>query len=546
MLVLQKQIEENDMFKRKMSDVYKHMHHKGILAQGLEVCWHKEKKTLVVPLEDKCVEVPATRYFVSKQGTVPKPNEDTVRLADVYRFMPIPLKIPEWKEQERECLRNALLEEVVQLKLTNMYRSKQQQNKTSNSIVDGGSNEGANGDSDGDGDGDDLDLGMDLAAAYTALQTCRRDMDLSQGDDRELLGKVDWEKVTQKVAMAGYSERDVEECKFQWYCNEDPKLMKGKDKDEDAATNANANANANGKGGGASASTLTVEEGNRLLDIAQKYSMKDWDRILAELSPADENIKPMACLKYFQEHRTNRSIVHKWSEDEDKLLKAAVEEYERENKTHWNKWVIVANSVPNKSARQCLQRWRNYNMKINNEQATGNPKYTREWSSEEDLALKNLVEEHGPKWKKVSQGIPNKTDRQCRQRYIHINPNLKQTEWTEKEKFQLNDVVIANYHANLGRIKWADVGQEMQRCRNLCRKRWHRISTTYFGATLRELIKECVMEVLEEAHRSWKQQKQQHQRNSTNTKIKTTPLVKAVVLAPAATEENNQRKKWLY
>ena len=75
---------------------------------------------------------------------------------------------------------------------------------------------------------------------------------------------------------------------------------------------------------------------------------------------------------------------------------------------------------------------------------------------------------------------------------------MKQTEWTEEEKFKLNEVVIDNYQKNLGKIKWADVGRAMQRCRNLCRKRWHRISAAYFGSTVREFVKECVTEVLAE------------------------------------------------
>ncbi|EDR29448.1 hypothetical protein, conserved [Entamoeba dispar SAW760] len=62
-------------------------------------------------------------------------------------------------------------------------------------------------------------------------------------------------------------------------------------------------------------------------------------------------------------------------------------------------------------------------------------KIVRPWKKEEDELLLQAVEEFGTKrWHLVAQRIPNRTRKQCRERYCnHLDPDIIKVPWTEKE-----------------------------------------------------------------------------------------------------------------
>jgi Myb-like DNA-binding domain len=58
----------------------------------------------------------------------------------------------------------------------------------------------------------------------------------------------------------------------------------------------------------------------------------------------------------------------------------------------------------------------------------------RIWTIEEDEMLKNLIVEHGTSnWTKVGESFPERTGKQCRERwYNHLDPCVKKGEWTSE------------------------------------------------------------------------------------------------------------------
>jgi len=99
-----------------------------------------------------------------------------------------------------------------------------------------------------------------------------------------------------------------------------------------------------------------------------------------------------------------------WTLEEDRRLIAAIYLYGDEN---WNQ---ISNFVGNNRKRsQCSQRWnRGLHPNISKKQ----------WSPNEDAQLLSLVEQNGDKaWAKISSHMGNRSDVQCRYRYVQLKKN---------------------------------------------------------------------------------------------------------------------------
>lgn len=78
------------------------------------------------------------------------------------------------------------------------------------------------------------------------------------------------------------------------------------------------------------------------------------------------------------------------------------------------------------------------------------PQYSRMWTVEEDQKLAEGVEAHGAKnWKRIAaEFVPSKDHLQCWHRWKErVDPSLSKEKWTEAERQQLRDLVIAQYLA---------------------------------------------------------------------------------------------------
>jgi len=128
-------------------------------------------------------------------------------------------------------------------------------------------------------------------------------------------------------------------------------------------------------------------------------------------------------------------IVKKWTEEEDELLRKAVELNVSKN------WKTIAKSVPGRNEQQCIQRWKNV-LACNFKKGA--------WSPEEDQILWSIIEAHKGQdddgWDKDAARALNRTPKQCRERWENaMNPNLCNKEFTKEE-----DDVILSLHDKLG------------------------------------------------------------------------------------------------
>jgi hypothetical protein len=121
-----------------------------------------------------------------------------------------------------------------------------------------------------------------------------------------------------------------------------------------------------------------------------------------------------------------------WTGMEDVRLLAGIHEFGQE------KWCAVAKFVGNgRTGAQCSQRWRRgLDPKISHNQ----------WTPEEDSRLLNLVTTHGLKsWMKISTQLGNRSDVQCRYRYLVIQKRriaqANSEEPASKEEEKLDEAV---------------------------------------------------------------------------------------------------------
>jgi hypothetical protein len=102
----------------------------------------------------------------------------------------------------------------------------------------------------------------------------------------------------------------------------------------------------------------------------------------------------------------------KWMEEEDNLLSHTVEVARSQGKINWR---IIAEKVPNRTSKQCRERWNHY---ISPEVRRDN------FSNDEDRKLEALITKYGTKWSKIAKEMPGRTENSVRARYQGLRIKL--------------------------------------------------------------------------------------------------------------------------
>jgi hypothetical protein len=209
----------------------------------------------------------------------------------------------------------------------------------------------------------------------------------------------------------------------------------------------------------------TKDEDNKLMKAAEKYGGKNWDAIAA-LVPSRTRSQ---CAGRWHDaldpsiRRTGRT--GKWTEDEDKTLKDAVEKHGGKN------FEAVSLMVPGRTKKQCTNRWYNA-LDPSVERATGR---TDVWAIEDDNKLRDAVERHGEEnWKPIAALLPGRTKTQCCSRWQNaVDPRIDHTaprtgRWTADEDNKLKEAA-----AKYGGQNWDAVAESVpSRSTRQCRDRW--------------------------------------------------------------------------
>lgn len=83
---------------------------------------------------------------------------------------------------------------------------------------------------------------------------------------------------------------------------------------------------------------------------------------------------------------------------------------------------------------------------------SSSPKPKRLWTAQEDAVLRDLAGRHPENWNAISEALPARTGKQCRERWLnHLRPDIRKGNWTEWE-----DSVIVAEQARRGN-RWSEI-----------------------------------------------------------------------------------------
>ena len=100
-------------------------------------------------------------------------------------------------------------------------------------------------------------------------------------------------------------------------------------------------------------------------------------------------------------------------------------------------WSALAKFLPNRTARQCRER---YNLYLRDD-VSNTP-----WTDEEDELLIRLYSQMGPKWSLMTQNFTNRTANNIKNRFKQHQRHLKRHSWLGGSKGVISDQIVLTHY----------------------------------------------------------------------------------------------------
>lgn len=249
---------------------------------------------------------------------------------------------------------------------------------------------------------------------------------MSQRELETNLEGLDWTR----VAALYVPTRSADDCRIQWTTSQHPLISHGR---------------------------FSGEETKQLVRIVERHGARGhWISVAEEL---DTNRTAWQCLRAYREQVGRTVTGGKWTGEEDRLLLEGVQMYGTAEC-----WTEISEMLDGRTPTQCVHRW---NKTLDPAKRTGR------WTEEEDAWLLAAVRRCGSaNWSIIRDFVPERTDVQCRERYMNIlDPALRHESFTPQEDAALERAVREH-----GEGKWSQVAAALpNRTDNQCRRRWNTI-----------------------------------------------------------------------
>lgn len=116
---------------------------------------------------------------------------------------------------------------------------------------------------------------------------------------------------------------------------------------------------------------------------------------------------------------------HKFTPDEDEKLRSLV------LKLGDNDWLTIANEMKPRTARQCRERYKNYLAP----QLLNGP-----WTESENTLLEEKYKEFGPRWAKIAQFFPSRSDVNIKNHWASLSNKLRSNKPVEMTNQSINAI----------------------------------------------------------------------------------------------------------
>eukprot|EP00045_Choanoeca_perplexa_P013506 m.153647 g.153647 ORF g.153647 m.153647 type:complete len:867 (+) comp16371_c0_seq23:131-2731(+) len=267
---------------------------------------------------------------------------------------------------------------------------------------------------------------------------------------------VDWDLIASTI-----SGKTAEDCKLKWMRDECSSAKRKWPKEEDAM----------------------------LLRLVKDHPGKDFGWYAAELAKKLPHLparKRIDTIVRYQRHLNKERQKVKWTKEDDQRLTAIMADIPSRD------WMQASRLMKDRTGPQCMHRWLK----------SIDPSISRsKWRKEEDLKLAEGVAQYGKVWAKVQRLLPNRTDMQCRERFVNVlakredmasRANLddsitwRRGRWVPEEDAKLLEIV-----ESFG-AKWSLVARAMgesgfQRDDSQCLRRWGNLKPKEYLLHLRKV-----------------------------------------------------------